>query len=1140
MSQNYSGRLALIVSIVLVALFAIFYPSVAAPKKVAFNPNVPFLEKTSLKPGIDIVGGTSLLYEIKQPEGRPISNLAEEVMKALKKRVDPNGTLNLIWRPQGTNRLEIQMPLSSASGDAAQRRKAVEDARAALERTNVNVAEATDALEGKNGRTRAEFDKLLANAPAGRKQILTELAAAWDDLQKARAAHDVEAGAKAQDRYEQLQNTLAQTNLSPDELTRTLALKGSREAKLNQLKDRWKNDPERLAAINAYQQASDALASGKGLDSASDLKRLLQGSGVLEFHILAVPPSRSQQPTISQAEYQQWVERLQKDGPRVQANDEYRWFEVDNPDEFKGSAEQYNDRDYVLASIRPEDSLDQRTGKWALTSARPVTDPQSGQNEVGFAFDTFGANKFGDLTTRHVHKPMAIMLDGRVISAPNINGPITGGNGVITGGGDGGFGQKDLDYLVRTLSAGSLPAQLNSEPISERTVGPQLGEDNLHKGLFACGLGLVVVAVFLIGYYHLSGVIAFFAIILNIILILGCMAAINATFTLPGIAAIVLTIGTAVDANVLVFERLREEQHRGLSIRMAVRNAYDRAFSAIFDSNMTTVITCFFLIMFGTEEVKGFGITLIIGILASLFTALFVTRTVFGILIDRGHLKRLGSLPLSYPRWERLLHPKIDWVRLAPYFYTFSIIMVVSGLGLFVHYAMAGQVLDIEFASGTAVTFELKQPQKQETVRSWLDEASRSHPTVLPAPSVVRVGEGGTTWEVTTANPESRAVRDLILATLGKATGGKDVLKVEQPSTFQHVGEKVDQVLGTESVVLPLTADNLAPDAAAKWPNHVIPEEARRYAGGAAIVLRDLNPPLSPKEITDRVNRQVLQVQTGGQQQAATPPNFTVVGAGGPEKPVTTAVILTGDESLPVEKDRSKWADGVVAPIWTLVNDAVARPPDLQQVKTFDKSVAGDTQRDALVALVLSVLVIMAYIWIRFGNLKYGTATVVALLHDVLFTIAGLGFAHLLANHAIGEVLQLEPFRINLTVVAGILTIMGYSMIDTIVVFDRVREIRGKYGHVSRQVLNDAINQTLSRTLLTAGTTTIMVAIMYFFGGSGIHGFTFVLFVGILVGTYSSVAIAAPILLLGHEGAPETAAGGRQRTVGGKLQRAGA
>ena len=243
---------------------------------------------------------------------------------------------------------------------------------------------------------------------------------------------------------------------------------------------------------------------------------------------------------------------------------------------------------------------------------------------------------------------MAIMLDGRVISAPNINSPITGGSGIITGGGNG-FTAGEMDYLVRMLSAGSLPAQLNDEPISERTVGPQLGEDNLRAGLLACGLGLVVVAVFLIGYYYLAGVVAFGAILMNIVLILGSMAAIHATFTLPGIAAIVLTIGTAVDANVLVFERLREEQHRGLSLRMALRNAYDRAFSAIVDSNMTTVITSFFLILFGTEEVKGFGITLIIGIVCSLFTALFVTRTVFGILIDHFGVRQLGSLPLSSP-----------------------------------------------------------------------------------------------------------------------------------------------------------------------------------------------------------------------------------------------------------------------------------------------------------------------------------------------------------------------------------------------------------------------------------------------------------------------------------------------------------
>jgi SecD/SecF fusion protein len=309
-----------------------------------------------------------------------------------------------------------------------------------------------------------------------------------------------------------------------------------------------------------------------------------------------------------------------------------------------------------------------------------------------------------------------------------------------------------------------------------------------------------------------------------------------------------------------------------------------------------------------------------------------------------------------------------------------------------------------------------------------------------------------------------------------------------------------------------------------------------------AILLKNLEPPLSPTQIKERIDRQVLQAQSGQQGQQRTVSaahDFAVVAAGGPDKPASTAVVLANDDLLPFDPadpaKQAKWTEGVAAPMWTLVGDAISRPPDLKQVKTFDKSVAGDTQRDALIALAASVLVIMAYIWIRFGNLKYGTATVVALLHDVLFTVAGLGIAHLVANTWIGDALQIEPFRINLTVVAGILTIMGYSMIDTIVVFDRIREIRGKFGHVNRQVINDAINQTLSRTLLTAGTTIVMVGIMYFVGGSGIHGFTFVLLVGILVGTYSSVAIAAPILLLGHE--RETAPAGR--AVGGRLQRAG-
>src|SRR5262249_10114065 len=182
---------------------------------------------------------------------------------------------------------------------------------------------------------------------------------------------------------------------------------------------------------------------------------------------------------------------------------------------------------------------------------------------------------------------------------------------------------------------------------------------------------------------------------------------------------------------------------------------------------------------------------------------------------------------------------------------------------------------------------------------------------------------------------------------------------------------------------------------------------------------------------------------------------------------------------------------------------------------------------DALLALTLSVLAIMAYIWLRFGNLKYGTATVVAMLHDTLLVIGFIGLSHWIAQYTpwLAKALMIEPFRINLTIVAAVLTVMSYSMIDTIVVFDRVRENRGKFGHLSRRIINDSINQTLSRTLLTGGTNIMTVLVMYILGGPGIHGFTFVLLTGILVGTYSSVAIAAPILLVGKDTVDEPPTG---------------
>jgi SecD/SecF fusion protein len=254
--------------------------------------------------------------------------------------------------------------------------------------------------------------------------------------------------------------------------------------------------------------------------------------------------------------------------------------------------------------------------------------------------------------------------------------------------------------------------------------------------------------------------------------------------------------------------------------------------------------------------------------------------------------------------------------------------------------------------------------------------------------------------------------------------------------------------------------------------------------------------------------------------------DIDVLSEAGNDEPARTLVVLISDQRFPHDKDADRWAQELAAPVWQMVNEGVAGEPSLQKVVNFDAQVAAETQREATIAMVLSILGIMAYIWLRFGNLKYGAATVVALLHDTLFTIAAIGIAHYIADTALGRALLVEPFRINLTMVAAILTIMGYSMNDTVVVFDRIRENRGKFGDVSRRVINDSINQTLSRTLLTGGTTILTIFVMYIWGGPGIHGFTYALLLGIVVGTYSSIAIASPILLLGQAGRE---AGGGER-----------
>jgi SecD/SecF fusion protein len=965
MFEKHATRVFLVLGALLLALLAIFSPVL---QKVA-HPSQKIDRWTSMNPGIDIVGGTSLLYEIKKPPGGPRgqNDLATQVMVALKRRVDPLGTRNLIWRPEGNDRLEIQMPFSAGSKEnASNRLKAANQllaARSELDATNIRTSDVIDAVEGKNGRTRADLTALADGDPT-RLALFGQLTAAYDAMQAAHKAQDAFKEATLKGQYVKLTaaaasgvNPIEATDLQYSAIDDALSSPESAD-QIQALKDKFPGFTARLKAIDDYVSAAGAKAKLKdAIGDTEDLKRMLRGSGVLEFHILVDSTDLS---SDDRDEIEKMKQRLQQVGPRIEANDRMRWYPVDKPDLIRTPNPIYDGKPYVMYDgkpynllwVTPEKSLDHRIGQtpWALTGASQTPDAQTNQAVVSFRFDVAGGAAFGQMTGNNINRPMAVVLDDKIVNVATIRSRIDG-SGQIDGGPEG-FSASDLEYLINTLTAGSLPAQLAEEPISEHTVGPQLGEDNLKHGLIACGLGLVVVAVFLTSYYYLAGMVATFAVFMNVLLILGTMAAFNVTFTLPTIAGIVLTIGTAVDANVLIFERLREEQHRGLALRMALRNAYDKAFSAIVDSNMTTVITSLALIMFGTEEVKGFGITLIIGIIASLITALFVTRTIFDVLIDVFHIKTLSSLPLKYPKWDRLLRPSIDWMGLIWGFVIFSVIAITIGMTMFVKQAKEGHMLDIEFASGTSVDFELKQPMERAEVQKLFDAGDS---TAIPAPSVVAVqstdGRQNTTYEVITPNADSVKVKDEVLKVLG------DRLKAALPSKFDGSGQPVAAAIAG-GAIKPLTQDVLGD--ASSWPEGFIPPAVRNYAGGAALVLNHLDPPLSADAIRQRLVEQQLQSDTSA---LAAQRDFIVQSPKPTDVPTSLAVVLIKDDVLPYEKDKDQWQTQLVAPVWKLASDAIDRPAQLQKVENFNAAVAGDTQKDAFMALGLSVLVIMAYIW---------------------------------------------------------------------------------------------------------------------------------------------------------------------------------
>jgi SecD/SecF fusion protein len=880
---------------------------------------------------------------------------------------------------------------------------------------------------------------------------------------------------------------------------------------------------------------------------------MLKGSGVLEFRIL---------PGADLTSAAAFKEALATKGPKGASDSRYVWCEVEDAQTWQGGITgQFGDKLYVLASNQDGEKMTRSAKAWKLRRAYPTAD-QEGRRAIGFTFDEVAANLFYSLTSANIEKPLCILLDNIAISAPNINSAISS-SGIITGG-RGGFTPTQVDDMVNKLNAGSFPARLSEVPISEKTIGPAVGADNKDKGILSGQIALAAVAVFMILYYLFGGFVADIALVLNVLFLLAIMSILRGTFTMGGIAGMVLTIGMSVDANVLIFERLREEQKRGSSLRAAIANGYSRAFRTILDSNVTTFFTAMILYLVASEEIKGFALVLMIGIAASMFTALFVTRLIFDFLTRRnlisGHLKMVGLFG----------NININWMKLRPVFLTFSGILIIGGMIIFfTRDEKANSKYDIEFTGGTSAQIDLKEGtgfDRGAVEKKFQDYAKSINNNALTAAKVNSVGQTGLQYEITTTETNRTT------ATVGLNQPGMTVEtltgkihKAEEDNNFilsrlaiESKDAKTFEISTSRvsaSMVEKVITEAVGQDGTVSKPqvNEIVADAIRNAFGDYLAVQKNLEPEIVSTEKIEDVAGELAQYLGGikitcklGQEVTAlelkerienllSKPDFqnlkryhsqlfsSDLAAMNDKDKVTRFIYVSlHPEAGYRELSETEWNSFIENEKSKLLA-AASMESTLSRMTQIDPSIGNEAKTRAILAVVLSLLGIVAYIWFRFGTARYGVAAIASLVHDVLITLGVIAGCTYIANTVFGKTILIEDFKINLDMIAAILTLIGYSLNDTIVVFDRIRENRGKDAIPTAKIINDSINQTLSRTILTSFTTFLAIFIMYVWGGSGFRGFNFAMMFGIVVGTYSSIAIAAPILLLGGSKNKESA-----------------
>jgi SecD/SecF fusion protein len=1032
------------------------------------------------KLGIDLQGGTSLIYELRAQEGGAAPN-AESAKSVILSRIDPQGTRGYVVRAIPPRRIEIVLP----------------------GRSKVTVTPAAPTSEN--------LQDAAQRALKQQNQPISDLIREKRDAYMAGTRFVVRMSPSMY--LEDIQTRLVQEarERMPD-VAANIAVVG-----IEASGDQWNE-----AAVMATLPATDAKRVGdwqslvkSALSAQQDVtrvKRLVRQAGFLEFRIMA-----DKVKDRDKANFDRLVKLKQEgkspDDPR------FRWYPVKRGWEWYksphgNSLEAWNWIYVVDPQARTVEALvnvDDGQDVTGRDLKKAYASMSEGKPIVSFEMRPQAAQRFAKLTKPEMRlRQMGILLDGVIQSAPSLNATLSTG-GIIEGYNK----TQELEEVVTVLNSGQLAASLG-DPVTERTVGSELGDDNIRNGLVASLIGFSLVFLFMAGYYLFAGLVADFAMVLNLVMTVCIMYCIRQTWTLPGIAGLILSLAMAVDANVLIYERLREEKGKEGSLGFALKKAYERAFRTIFDSNITTVIPAFILLVPGlaTEEVKGFAIVMIIGLGISMFTSVVVTRMIFETGIKMGWIKELRMFHL----FEK---PNFDWMKFARFAFVSTAILAVAGVIAFL--SRGDEKYDIEFVGGTQVELALKPKAGEaavpiETVRAETDKA---------------IGSGATVQELEYASEsvgESKLSRFLIsVPASGVKVTGEERVKAVIAKAFESMRpegstetvqtapaeiteEMIRQRLLKAQAAKPGAPAPAAPAApAAEAPEaRYIPPEMRQFLG-KIIVTVDLAPPLSVGEVQRRIDtllRDRFPEMAGavgkveGKAAADTPGEFKSI-------------------DLWIRDDfAGKHLETPTPQFWNdVIRLALARQETFASVTSFEPTMAREAWNKAVIAILLSLSLMAVYIWFRFAKFTSGIAAVVATVHDVLIALGAVSVAVYVAQYIplIAGPLMLTDMKVNLPLIGAFLTLVGYSVNDTIVVFDRIRENRGKYGDLSPSIINNSINQTLSRTVLTSSTVFIAVVSLYFFGGrtSSIHGLAFVMLIGTFVGCYSSVAIASPILVMG-------------------------